>query len=64
LWDVVFLASFAAARQVHKIDAAFEVNLFEADEVSHRTHRTLSLWMVVVPGDQGEPVIIGFPEDF
>jgi hypothetical protein len=41
--------------------------LFEADvSPSHRTHRrTLSLWMVVGPGDQGEPVItIGFPEDF
>jgi hypothetical protein len=32
----------------------------------HRTHHaTLSLWMVIGPGDQGEPVItIGFLEDF
>ena len=55
------------ADQVHKIDAASRSVLFEADEAPpHRTHRrTLSLWMVVGPGDQGEPVItIGFPEDF
>ena len=47
--------------------AGFEVSLFEADAVPpHRTHRrTLSLWVVVGPGDDGEPVItIGFPEDF
>jgi hypothetical protein len=67
LWDVVFLASFAARRSGAQDRCSFEVNLFEADEVPpYRTHRhTLSLWMVVGPGDQGEPVItIGFPEDF
>ena len=67
LWDVVFLASFTARRAVQVDRCSFEVGLFEADEAPpHRTHRrTLSLWMVVGPGDQGEPVItIGFPEDF
>jgi hypothetical protein len=67
LWDVVFLASFTA-RRVSQVDrASFDVSLFEADEaLPHRTYRrTLSLWMVVGSGDQGEPVItIGFPEDF
>lgn len=67
LWDVVFLASFAARRTGQVDRCSFEVGLFEADEAPpQRTHRrTLSLWMVVGPGDQGEPVItIGFPEDF
>ena len=67
LWDVVFLASFAARQAGTQDRCSFEVSLFEADEAPpHRTHRrTLSLWMVVGPGDQGEPVItIGFPEDF
>jgi DNA repair protein RadC len=67
LWDVLFLASFAA-RQLGQADrGGFEVSLFEAEATPpHRTHRsTLSLWMVIGPGDQGEPVItIGFPEDF
>ena len=67
LWDVVFLASFAARRSGTNDRCSFEVSLFEADEAPpHRTRRsTLKLWMVVGPGDQGEPVItIGFPEDF
>lgn len=67
LWDVVFLASFAARRSGTQDRCSFEVSLFEVGEAPlHRTHRsTLSLWMVVGPGDQGEPVItIGFPEDF
>ena len=67
LWDVLFLASFAARRSDTQDRCSFEVGLFEADETpQHRTHRcTLSLWMVVGPDDQGEPVItIGFPEDF
>jgi hypothetical protein len=67
LWDVVFLASFAARRAGQVDRCSFEVSLFEAEAAPpHRTHRrTLSLWMVVGPGDQGEPVItIGFPEDF
>jgi len=67
LWDVVFLASFTARGAVQVDRCSFEVGLFEADEAPpHRTHRrTLSLWMVVGPGDRGEPVItIGFPEDF
>lgn len=67
LWDVVFLASFAARQAGTQDRCSFEVSLFEAEAAPpHRTHRrTLSLWMVVGPGDQGEPVItIGFPEDF
>ncbi|MDI6696232.1 MAG: DNA repair protein RadC [Anaerolineales bacterium] len=67
LWDVVFLASFTARRLSMADRGSFDVSLFEADDAPpHRTHRrTLSLWMVVGPGDQGEPVItIGFPEDF
>ena len=67
LWDVLFLASFAARKLGRADRGSFEVSLFEAEaNPSHRTHRrTLSLWMVVGPGDQGEPVItIGFPEDF
>jgi DNA repair protein RadC len=67
LWDVVFLASFAARQAGTHDRCSFEVSLFEADEAPpHRTYRrSLSLWMVVGPGDQGEPVItIGFPEDF
>jgi hypothetical protein len=67
LWDVVFLASFAARPASTQDRCSFEVSLFEAEAaLPHRTHRhTLSLWMVVGPGDQGEPVItIGFPEDF
>jgi len=67
LWDVVFLASFAARQAGTQDRCSLDVNLFEAEEAPpHRIHRrTLSLWMVVGPGDQGEPVItIGFPEDF
>lgn len=67
LWDVVFLASFAALRAGMADRGSFEVSLFEAEAASPRCtrHVTLTLWMVVGPGDQGEPVItIGFPEDF
>ena len=67
LWDVVFLASFTARRVGMADRGSFEVSLFEAEVAPlHRTHRsTLMLWIVVGPGDQGEPVItIGFPEDF
>ncbi len=67
LWDVIFLASFTARRAGLADRCSFNVSLFKADEAPpHRTHRhTLSLWMMVGPGDQGEPVItIGFPEDF
>jgi len=67
LWDVVFLASFAA-RHVRMADrASFEVGLFEVEaDPPHQPRRsTLKLWIVIGPGDQGEPVItIGFPEDF
>ena len=67
LWDVVFLASFAARQTGTQDRCSFEASLFEAEAAPpHRTHRrTLSLWMMVGPGDQGEPVItIGFPENF
>lgn len=67
LWDVVFLASFAARKEGLTDRCSFEVNLFEAEPAPpHRTHHsTLFLWMVISHGDQVEPVItIGFPEDF
>ena len=67
LWDVVLLASIAA-RQAGLADrCSFDVGLFEADKaLPNLTHHyTLSLWVVVGPGDDGEPVItIGFLEDF
>ncbi len=67
LWDVVFLAFFAA-RQASGVDQSqFEVSLFEAEATppNFTSRSTLRLWVVVGPGDQGEPVItIGFPEDF
>ena len=67
LWDVVFLASFAARQAGVVNQCQFEVSLFEVEEVPpHISHRNnLKLWIVVGPGDEGEPVItIGFPEDF
>ncbi len=67
LWDSVFVASFIA-RNVGLTDhARLEISQFEADEdLPYRTRRSiLSLWTVVGPGDQGEPVItISFPQDF
>ncbi len=67
LWDVLFLAALSGRKVGFSDRAGFEVSLFEANDASPlRTHRrTLSLWVVVGPGDDGEPVItIGFPEDF
>ncbi len=67
LWDVVFLASFAARLARVADQSHFEVSLFEAEEYPpHHTHHSiLKLWTVVSPGDECEPVItIGFPEDF
>ena len=67
LWDVVFLASFAARQAGGADQSQFEVSLLKADEEPpHSTHRsTLKLMIVVGPGDEGEPVItIGFPQDF
>ncbi len=67
LWDVVFLASITARKAGLADMTGFNVSLFEVDAAPpHKNHRyVLSLWMVVGPGDQGEPVItIGFPEDF
>ncbi len=67
LWDVVFMACFAARQAGDTDRSQFEVSLFEAeDDPHHNTHHsTLRLWIVVGPGDEGEPVItIGFPEDF
>ena len=67
LWDVVFLASFAARQAGAANQSQFEVSLFEAEEdLPHNNHlSSLKLWIMVGPGDEGEPVItIGFPEDF
>ena len=67
LWDVVFLASFAARQAGLANQSQFEVSLFEAEEDPPHDihHSTLNLWIVVGPGDEGEPVItMGFPVDF
>jgi DNA repair protein RadC len=67
VWDVVFMASFAALHAGKADQSQFEASLFEVDQdPPHITHRsTLKLWIAVGPGDQAEPVItIGFPEDF
>ncbi len=67
LWDVVLLASFAARWAGMADRSSFEVGLFEAEAAPPRRtrHSILKLWIVVGPGDEGEPVIIiGFPEDF
>ena len=67
LWDVVFLASFAARNAVKADQSQFEASQFEVEQYPpHITHRnTLKLWIAVGPGDEGEPVItIGFPQDF
>ncbi len=67
LWDVVFMASFAAHQAGAASQCQFEVSLFEAEEDSpHCTnHNTLKLIIMLGPGDEGEPVItIGFPRDF
>jgi hypothetical protein len=67
LWDVLFLASLSGRKVGSSDRANFQVSLFEADDVPpHHPHRrTLCLWVVVGPGDDGEMVItIGFPEDF
>ena len=66
LWDVLWMASLAA-RQSKRDRIDFQVFLTEINNElnQHVTCSILSLWMVVGPGDQGEPVItIGFPEDF
>ncbi len=67
LWDVVFLASFAACQSGLADRASFDLDLFEVDNAPPNLtyHHTLSLEVVIGPGDDGEPVItIGFPEDF
>lgn len=68
LWDVVFLAALAGQRVGFTNLASFKVSLFEVEESPlHVSYcgNLLSLWVVVGPGDIGEPVItIGFPEDF
>ena len=67
LWNILFVAFITVLRQGKADHASFEIVLFEAeaDPPHHNRSSTLNLWMVVGPGDQGEPVItIGFPEDF
>ena len=66
LWDVLFLASMAARRTIWDSQAAFSVSLAVCPgERGRLRRRTLHLWIVIGPGDIGEPVItIGFPEDF
>ena len=67
LKDVLFLASIAAGVAGPSDRLRIDISLFEIDETPpHRTRRsTLSLWLMVGPGDTHEPVItIGFPGDF
>ena len=67
LWDVVFLASFAARNAGKADQSQFEISILEAEEDPpyYTHHSILKLWIVVGPGDKGEPVItIGFPQDF
>ena len=66
LWDALFLAPFAARRAIWKNQTAFRFGRRSVPTNSGRLRkRTLHLWMVIGPGDQGEPVItIGFPGDF
>ena len=67
LWDILFMAFITVLRQRSADQASFEVGLFEAeaDPPHHARRSILKLWMVVGPGDQGEPVItIGFPYNF
>lgn len=67
LWDVLFMAATSARQHGLSNRVSFEVSLFEADKLPslHTRHQFLLLWIVVGPGDQGEPVItIGFPENF
>ncbi len=68
LWDVLYLAAIAGQRVGFENLASIQVGLFEIEEDQlHVTYcgNLLTLWVVVGPGDIGEPVItIGFPEDF
>ena len=58
--DVLFMASMAARRHREASTGRFEV-LLDVDA----GQKTLTLLLVVGPGDQGEPVAtIGYPEDF
>ena len=67
LWDVLWIASLGARKAGRADRVSFQVILAEVDERHPRKTRqnTLTLWCVIGPGDQGEPVItIGFPQDF
>jgi DNA repair protein RadC len=67
LWDVLWMASLGARKAGRTDRVSFQVILAEVDERHPRKTRqnTLTLWCVIGPGDQGEPVItIGFPQDF
>ncbi len=66
LWDTLFLAHFAARRAIWQSQTAFQVGLAVCPTERGRLRkRTLHLWLVIGPGDNGEPVLtIGFPENF
>ena len=66
LWDALFLANFAARRAIPQSQTAFEVGLAVCpNEGSQLRTRSLHLWLVIGPGDEGEPVLtLGFPGDF
>jgi hypothetical protein len=67
LWDVLWLASVSARRSGQADHVSFQVIVTEVDDCHSQKPKqnTLTLWCVISPGDQGEPVItIGFPRDF
>jgi hypothetical protein len=66
VWDVLWMASLGARKARRTDRVSFQVILVEVDDRHPRkTKNTLTLWCVIGPGDQGEPVItIGFPQDF
>jgi hypothetical protein len=67
LWDVLWMASLGTRKARRTDRVSFHVILAEVDDRKPRKTRlnTLTLWCVIGPGDQGEPVItIGFPQDF
>ena len=66
LWDVLFVASLAARRTIWDNQTAFSVSQAVCPgERGRLRRRNLHLWIVIGPGDHGEPVItIGFPENF
>jgi hypothetical protein len=67
LWDVVWLASRAAKRaKPSKCHIEFKVSVVDGvGKRGRETRHDYTLWAVVGPGDDGEPVVtIMFPGDY